>query len=123
MNVCGTLISYGQLIIENSRIERIQDDLLDQIFNFMIRDFSKYALQLYSKTGPTRQHPDLCMKMIRKPLVNRLMVVIRNHPSNLNNDYSRFGSYLLYVGEELLSGTFPSYKWRYCHDRDIKNTQ
>ena len=65
-----TLVSYGQLIIENSRIEGIQDDLLDQIFNFMIRDFSKYALQLYSKTSSTRQQMDLCMKMIRKPLVN-----------------------------------------------------
>ncbi len=84
-----TLVSYGQLIIENSRIEGIQDDLLDQIFNFMIRDFSKYALQLYSKTGSTRQQMDLCMKMIRKPLLNpeRFLNVWQNYVYALKDTY------------------------------------
>jgi len=84
-----TLVSYGQLIIENSRIEGIQDDLLDQIFNFMIRDFSKYALQLYSKTGSTRQQMDLCMKMIRKPLLNpeHFLNVWQNYVYALKDTY------------------------------------
>ena len=84
-----TLVSYGQLIIENSRIEGIQDDLLDQIFNFMIRDFSKYALQLYSKTSSTRQQMDLCMNMIRKPLVNpeRYRKVWQNYVYALKDTY------------------------------------
>ena len=38
-------IAYGQLIIENAKINKIEDDLLDQIFDFMVRDFSKFALQ------------------------------------------------------------------------------
>ena len=33
----------------------------------MVRDFSKYALQLYSKPSTTPQQMDLCSKMIRKP--------------------------------------------------------
>ena len=36
----------------------------------MIRDFSKYALQLYSKTSSTKKQMELCLEMIRKPTVN-----------------------------------------------------
>jgi acyl-CoA dehydrogenase len=33
----------------------------------MVRDFSKYALQLYSKPSTTPQQMELCLKMLRKP--------------------------------------------------------
>ena len=48
----------------------IEDDILDQIFDFIIRDFSKFALQLYSKTSSTEKQMEIAMKMIRKPEVN-----------------------------------------------------
>ena len=66
-----TLVGYGQLIIENSKIVGVSDELLDQIFDFMVRDFSKFALQLYSKTSSTDVQMDLCMKMLRKPVADR----------------------------------------------------
>ncbi len=65
-----TLVVYGQLIIENSKIYQIDDDLLDQIFNFIVRDFSKFALQLYSKSSSTDLQMELCQKIIRKAVVN-----------------------------------------------------
>jgi acyl-CoA dehydrogenase len=65
-----TLVGYGQLIIENSRILNVSDALLDQIFDFMVRDFSKFALQLYSKTSSTDVQMDLCLKMLRKPVAD-----------------------------------------------------
>jgi len=65
-----TVVAYGQLIIEKSKIETLDDDIVDQIFDFMIRDFSKYALQLYSKTSSTEKQMELCLEMIRKPTVN-----------------------------------------------------
>ncbi len=40
-----TLVVYGQLILENAAIYAVDDDLLDQIFDFMVRDFSRHALQ------------------------------------------------------------------------------
>ncbi len=43
---------------------------MDQIFDFMVRDFSKYALQLYSKPSSTPSQMELCLKMIRKPVVD-----------------------------------------------------
>ncbi|MBU1672260.1 MAG: acyl-CoA dehydrogenase [Actinobacteria bacterium] len=66
-----TLVAYGQLIIENARIYGVSDELLDQIFDFQVRDFSKFAVQLYSKTSSTDVQMDLCMKMVRKPVVDR----------------------------------------------------
>ncbi len=65
-----TLVVYGQLILENARLYQIDDDTVDQIFDFMVRDFSKYALQLYSKPSATPQQMDICLKMIRKPVVD-----------------------------------------------------
>ena len=65
-----TLVAYGQLIIEKAHIEKIDTDLIDRIFDFMIRDFSKFALQLYSKTSSTAEQMDLALEMIQKPFVN-----------------------------------------------------
>ena len=65
-----TLVAYGQLIIENAKIYAVGDDLLDQIFEFMVRDMAKFALQLYSKTSSTKVQQLLCMAMVRKPAAN-----------------------------------------------------
>ncbi len=62
-----TLVAYGQLILESWDQQGMDDDLVDQIFDFMVRDFSKYALQLYSKTSSTRAQQGFCQLMIRKP--------------------------------------------------------
>ena len=66
-----TLVVYGQLILENAKIYNIEDDIVDQIFDFMVRDFSKFALQMYSKTSSTRRQMKLCSMMIKKPIVNK----------------------------------------------------
>lgn len=63
-----TLVAYGQLIIEKYQIEKFEDDLLEQIFDFMVRDFSRYALQLHSKADATENQMQWCMNMIRKPV-------------------------------------------------------
>jgi acyl-CoA dehydrogenase len=62
-----TQIVYGQLILENARIYEIEDDAIDQIFEFMVRDLSRHALTLYGKSGSTAQQMDYCLQMIRKP--------------------------------------------------------
>jgi acyl-CoA dehydrogenase len=67
-----TLVAYGQAIIEfrNLHPEELSDDLLEQIFEFMIRDFTKFAIQLYSKPQATQAQMDLCQTMVRKPVRN-----------------------------------------------------
>ena len=61
-------MAYGQLIIENAQIYDVEDELLYHIFDFMVRDFSKFALQIYSKTSSTDAQMAICMRMIKKPV-------------------------------------------------------
>ena len=67
----------------------VDRDLLDQIFDFMVRDFSKYALQIYHKPSSTEKQMDLCMKMIRKPAVDegRYERVLKTHVYALKDAY------------------------------------
>ncbi len=64
------LVVYGQLIIENAVIYAIEDALVDRIFDFLVRDFSRFALQLYSKPSSTSDQMNHCMQMIRKPVMD-----------------------------------------------------
>jgi acyl-CoA dehydrogenase len=65
------LIVYAQLILENAQIYEISDETLDQIFDFIVRDFSKYALQLLSKASTTPQQSEFCSQMIQKSKFNQ----------------------------------------------------
>jgi acyl-CoA dehydrogenase len=84
-----TLVAYGQLIIENSLINKVDNDVVDQIFDFMVRDFSKFALQLHSKPSSTDAQMKLCMKMIEKPVVDeaRFKRVWDKYVYSLNGAY------------------------------------
>jgi acyl-CoA dehydrogenase len=84
-----TLVVYGQLILENARIYAVEDDITDQIFDFMVRDFSSHALQLYSKSSSTRSQMRLCSMMIKKPAKNpqRFLRVWEDHVFAAREDY------------------------------------
>ncbi|KJS33634.1 MAG: acyl-CoA dehydrogenase [Desulfatitalea sp. BRH_c12] len=86
-----TLVAYGQLIIEAAGLEDMDKDVLDQIFDFMIRDFSKFALQLSQKTGATAEQSALCMKMIKNPTRDqaRYQRVWDNHIAHLVDAYAQ----------------------------------
>ncbi|MGY5873306.1 MAG: acyl-CoA dehydrogenase [Candidatus Thorarchaeota archaeon] len=66
-----SLVVYGQLIIENAKIYKISNHLLDQIFDFMVRDFSRYALQMHSKQSSTEKQQEILLRMIMKPNVDK----------------------------------------------------
>jgi acyl-CoA dehydrogenase len=84
-----TLVVYGQLILESAPMHSLDDDVLDGIFDFLVRDFSKFALQLYSKTSSTAVQRFLCRRMIRKPVVDqaRFERVWERHVSSLEGAY------------------------------------
>ena len=60
------LVVYSQLILENAPVYGINDDLLDQIFDFLVRDMSKFALQLISQPSSTEKQVACCRRMIQK---------------------------------------------------------
>ncbi|MFZ2096492.1 MAG: acyl-CoA dehydrogenase [Anaerolineales bacterium] len=66
-----TQIVYAQLILENMDIYSIDDELVDQIFDFMVRDLSGFALKLYSQPSTTREQMPFYLQMIRRPEVNQ----------------------------------------------------
>jgi acyl-CoA dehydrogenase len=66
-----TLIVYGQLILENARLNEaagIDNDTVDQIFDVLVRDFSRYALEIQSKPATSPEQMEFCSKMFRKPV-------------------------------------------------------
>jgi acyl-CoA dehydrogenase len=85
-----TLVPYGQLILENKSIYGVEDAVIDQIFDVLVRDFSKYSLQLYLKTCSTSQQMELCQRMIRKPVVDeaRFERVLTDHIYSLKGQYT-----------------------------------
>jgi acyl-CoA dehydrogenase len=64
------LVVYGQLILENAKAYDVSDDVIDQIFDFMVRDFSRHALSLYSKPSSSEKQMASCLEMIRKPVLD-----------------------------------------------------
>jgi acyl-CoA dehydrogenase len=66
-----TLVVYGQLILENAKLLDIDNAVIDQIFEVMIRDFSKYALQLYTKGSTTFIQQKICQRMVKRPVVDK----------------------------------------------------
>lgn len=65
-----TLVPYAQLILENAKIMNIDEVLIDQIFDFIVRDFSKFALELYQRPSSSEKQMEYCMRMIQKPAVD-----------------------------------------------------
>ncbi|MBE7437293.1 MAG: acyl-CoA dehydrogenase [Spirochaetales bacterium] len=84
-----TLVAYGQLIIENALLQKVDHDLLNTIFDFMVRDFSRYALQLYSKTSSSAIQQEIALAMIRKPVVDTAQFerVWKTHVHALKDTY------------------------------------
>jgi acyl-CoA dehydrogenase len=66
-----TLVVYGQLVLEEAKLQELEADLIDQIFDFMVRDFSKFAVELYGKQSSTSKQMEYFLKMIRKPAVDQ----------------------------------------------------
>ncbi|MCW2688181.1 MAG: acyl-CoA dehydrogenase, partial [Mycobacterium sp.] len=63
-----SLIVYGQLILEQVTLMGVDDDIVDQIFDFQIRDFSTYAVALHGKPTSTEAQQDWAVGAIRKPV-------------------------------------------------------
>ncbi len=65
-----TLVPYAQLILENAKIMKTDELLINQIFDFLVRDFSKFALEMHNRPSSTEKQMEYCMRMIQKPEVD-----------------------------------------------------
>jgi len=62
------LVVYAQLILENATIYGVDDDLVDQIFELLVRDVGEHALQLASHPSSNEEQTARCREMMRKPV-------------------------------------------------------
>jgi len=64
-----TLVVYAQLVLEGARLQPgdADGDCVDQIFDVLVRDFSRHALDLHEKPASTPAQMAYALKMIRKP--------------------------------------------------------
>ena len=65
-----TLVAYGQLICEQAAITELDEDVLDQVFDTFVRDFSAYATALHGKASSTDAQQAWALEHLRKPVVD-----------------------------------------------------
>ena len=84
-----TLVPYTQLILENAKINGVDHLVVDQIFDFIVRDFSNFALDFYNKPSSTEKQMEYCKKMMIKPNVDdkRFMTVWKQFVYNHKDAY------------------------------------
>jgi len=87
---CFCMIAYGQLILENAPYFEVGEDLLEQVFDFMIRDMSAHALNIFSKTSSTAKQRELALEIIRAPVADpaRFGRVWQDHVYALKGQYA-----------------------------------
>jgi hypothetical protein len=59
-----TLLPYAQLILEQAAIDGTGDDVLDQLFEVLVTDFSRHATTLHCKTSATAAQKKLALDLI-----------------------------------------------------------
>ena len=55
---------YGQLILEQAKLEDVEPDIINQIFDFMVRDFAGFALQIYGNHSTRDQQRPFCREIM-----------------------------------------------------------
>ena len=65
-----TLVVYGQLILEQAELTDLDPDVVDQIFDTFVRDFSAYAVALHGKASATEAQQSWAIEHVRKPVTD-----------------------------------------------------
>ena len=65
-----TLVPYAQLILEEAGMQETSEDVVDLVFEWLVRDFSRLALELHGKASSTPEQQRWVLDSIRKPLID-----------------------------------------------------
>lgn len=64
------LVVHGQLILEQARLTGLDEDVLDELFSVLVRDFSAYAVELHGKDSATAEQQAWAIAAVRRPVVD-----------------------------------------------------
>ncbi len=67
-----TLLPYAQLILEQAELADTPPDIVDLIFEWLVRDFTAYAIDLHGKASSTEAQQRWALESIRKPVIDAL---------------------------------------------------
>lgn len=65
-----TLVVYAQLILENLKHYQMAGVVVNQIFNFLVREFSQYALHQLSCYVNTDRQAEYLRLMMKTPVID-----------------------------------------------------
>ncbi|WP_055563370.1 acyl-CoA dehydrogenase family protein [Streptomyces atriruber] len=64
------LVVHGQLILEQARLTGLEQDVLDELFAVLVRDFSAHAVELHGKDSATADQQAWALGAVRRPVVD-----------------------------------------------------
>ncbi|MEV0881982.1 acyl-CoA dehydrogenase family protein [Micromonospora echinofusca] len=64
------LIVYGHLILEQAELTGLDRDVLDEIFDVLVRDFSAYAIELHGRAATTGEQAAWALAHVRRPVAD-----------------------------------------------------
>ncbi|TYR65936.1 acyl-CoA dehydrogenase family protein [Streptomyces parvus] len=64
------LVVHGQLILEQARLTGLDQELLDELFAVLVRDFSAHAVELHGKDSATEDQQSWALGAVRRPVVD-----------------------------------------------------
>ena len=59
-----SIVVYGQLILEQAAFDNVEADVINQIFDFMVRDFAHFALQIYGNHNSKDEQRAFCKEIM-----------------------------------------------------------
>ena len=59
-----SIVVYGQLILEQAKLGDVDPDIINQIFDFMVRDFCQFALQIYGNHRAKDEQRTYCKEIM-----------------------------------------------------------
>ncbi|MFH8570406.1 acyl-CoA dehydrogenase family protein [Streptomyces sp. NPDC017993] len=64
------LVVHGQLILEQARLTGLEEDVLDELFAVLVRDFSAHAVELHGKDSASADQQSWALGAVRRPVVD-----------------------------------------------------
>ncbi|MET9678568.1 acyl-CoA dehydrogenase family protein [Streptomyces sp. NPDC006482] len=64
------LVVHGQLVLEQAALTGLDEDVLDELFAVLVRDFSAHAVELHGKDSATEPQQLWALGAVRRPVVD-----------------------------------------------------
>ncbi|MFF6832091.1 MULTISPECIES: acyl-CoA dehydrogenase family protein [unclassified Streptomyces] len=64
------LVVHGQLVLEQAALTGLDEDVIDELFAVLVRDFSAHAVELHGKDSATEQQQLWALGAVRRPVVD-----------------------------------------------------